>query len=173
MNDSRGHACGGHGAAVRRPTPGGVRQDRTGQPPGRRRIRRAPAGDRQCGRCGRQCEENRRRDRGRCTTVASHQLDVTATIGISIYPDDGPDAETLGQARGHGDDCAKNRGRNTYQFFERLMDMPAVVGRHRAPTASRRGVQCGTARSSPRTRHCWWPLDGHVPHVNVAAEENP
>ena len=59
-------------------------------------------------------------------TVASHQLDVTATIGISIYPDDGPDAETLVRRADTAMYCAKNRGRNTYQFFERLMDMPAV-----------------------------------------------
>jgi diguanylate cyclase (GGDEF)-like protein len=59
-------------------------------------------------------------------TVASHQLDVTATIGISIYPDDGPDPETLVRRADTAMYCAKNRGRNTYQFFERLMDTPAV-----------------------------------------------
>lgn len=59
-------------------------------------------------------------------TVGSDQLELTATIGISIYPDDGPDAETLVRRADTAMYCAKNRGRNTYQFFERLMDMPAV-----------------------------------------------
>ena len=59
-------------------------------------------------------------------TVGSHQLELTATIGISIYPDDGPDAETLVRRADTAMYCAKNRGRNTYQFFERLMDVPAA-----------------------------------------------
>ena len=59
-------------------------------------------------------------------TVGSCQLALTATIGISIYPDDGPDAETLVRRADTAMYCAKNRGRNTYQFFEQLMDMPAV-----------------------------------------------
>ena len=59
-------------------------------------------------------------------TVGNHRLELTATIGISIYPDDGPDAETLVRRADTAMYCAKNRGRNTYQFFQRLMDMPAV-----------------------------------------------
>jgi diguanylate cyclase (GGDEF)-like protein/PAS domain S-box-containing protein len=59
-------------------------------------------------------------------TVGRHRLELTATIGISIYPDDGPDAETLVRRADTAMYCGKNRGRNTYQFFERLMDLPAV-----------------------------------------------
>ena len=59
-------------------------------------------------------------------TVGNHQLELTATIGISIYPNDGPDAETLVRRADTAMYCAKHRGRNTYRFFERLMDMPAV-----------------------------------------------
>jgi len=58
--------------------------------------------------------------------VDGHQLHVTATIGISICPDDGADAETLimcaDTAMYHG----KAQGRNTYRFFAPSMNAQAV-----------------------------------------------
>ena len=58
--------------------------------------------------------------------VDGHQLHVTATIGISICPDDGADAETLimcaDTAMYHG----KAQGRNTYRFFAPSMNARAV-----------------------------------------------
>ena len=54
--------------------------------------------------------------------VAHHQLHVSATIGISIYPDDGPDAETLIKCADTAMYYAKGRGRNNYHFFERQMN---------------------------------------------------
>ncbi len=70
--------------------------------------------------------------------VAHHQLHVTTTIGISIYPDDGPDAETLIKCADTAMYHAKEAGRNNYQFFERDMNARAVerqwieAGLHRA-----------------------------------------
>jgi diguanylate cyclase (GGDEF)-like protein/PAS domain S-box-containing protein len=70
--------------------------------------------------------------------VAHHQLHVTVTIGISIYPADGPDAETLIKCADTAMYHAKDRGRNTFQFFEREMNARAVerqwieAGLHRA-----------------------------------------
>jgi predicted signal transduction protein with EAL and GGDEF domain len=58
--------------------------------------------------------------------VAHHQLHVNATIGISIYPDDGPDAETLIKCADIAMYHAKESGRNTYYFFERQMNARAV-----------------------------------------------
>ncbi|HSP91248.1 MAG TPA: diguanylate cyclase [Vicinamibacterales bacterium] len=58
--------------------------------------------------------------------VAHQPLHLTATIGISLYPDDGPDAQTLVRRADTAMYCAKSSGRNTYRFFERQMDMPAV-----------------------------------------------
>jgi diguanylate cyclase (GGDEF)-like protein/PAS domain S-box-containing protein len=58
--------------------------------------------------------------------VAHHQLHVTVTIGISIYPDDGCDAETLIKCADTAMYHAKERGRNSYQFFEREMNARAV-----------------------------------------------
>jgi diguanylate cyclase (GGDEF)-like protein/PAS domain S-box-containing protein len=70
--------------------------------------------------------------------VAHHQLHVTVSIGISIYPDDGPDAETLMKCADTAMYHAKDTGRNQYQFFERDMNARAVerqwieAGLHRA-----------------------------------------
>lgn len=70
--------------------------------------------------------------------VAHHQLHVTVTIGISIYPDDGPDAETLIKCADTAMYHAKESGRNNYQFFKRDMNARAVerqwieAGLHRA-----------------------------------------
>jgi diguanylate cyclase (GGDEF)-like protein/PAS domain S-box-containing protein len=70
--------------------------------------------------------------------IAQHQLHVTVTIGISIYPDDGPDAETLIKCADTAMYHAKQSGRNTYQFFEPAMNARAVerqwieAGLHRA-----------------------------------------
>ena len=70
--------------------------------------------------------------------VAHHQLHITATIGISIYPDDGPDAETLIKCADTAMYHAKGSGRNNYQFFEPDMNARAVerqsieAGLHRA-----------------------------------------
>ena len=50
-------------------------------------------------------------------SIEQHHLHIGASIGISIYPDDGRDAETLIR---HADAAmyhAKNKGRNGYQFF--------------------------------------------------------
>jgi diguanylate cyclase (GGDEF)-like protein/PAS domain S-box-containing protein len=58
--------------------------------------------------------------------VAHHQLHVTVTIGISIYPDDGPDAETLIKCADTAMYHAKERGRHTFQFFEEEMNARAV-----------------------------------------------
>ena len=58
--------------------------------------------------------------------VAYHQLHVAVTIGISIYPDDGPDAETLIKCADIAMYHAKESGRNNYHFFERQMNARAV-----------------------------------------------
>jgi diguanylate cyclase (GGDEF)-like protein/PAS domain S-box-containing protein len=70
--------------------------------------------------------------------VATHHLHVTASIGISIFPDDGPNAEALIKCADTAMYHAKDKGRNTYQFFERAMNARAVerqsieAGLHRA-----------------------------------------
>jgi EAL domain-containing protein (putative c-di-GMP-specific phosphodiesterase class I) len=58
--------------------------------------------------------------------IASHQLHVTGTIGISVYPDDGLDTETLMKGADTAMYHAKENGRNSYRFFEKEMNARAV-----------------------------------------------
>jgi diguanylate cyclase (GGDEF)-like protein len=51
---------------------------------------------------------------------------ITASIGISVYPDDGRDAETLIRCADTAMYHAKNKGRNNYQFFSNDMNVRAV-----------------------------------------------
>ena len=49
--------------------------------------------------------------------VAEHELVLTASIGIAIYPEDGEDVETLFKAADAAMFQAKQNGRNNYRFF--------------------------------------------------------
>jgi diguanylate cyclase (GGDEF)-like protein/PAS domain S-box-containing protein len=58
--------------------------------------------------------------------VNEHDLQITVSMGVSIYPDDGTDAETLVK---HADIAmlnAKESGRNNYQFFKPDMNEHAL-----------------------------------------------
>ncbi len=59
-------------------------------------------------------------------TIADHQLHVTTSIGISVYPDDGEDVETLIRNADTAMYHAKEKGRNNYQFFKNAMNVQAV-----------------------------------------------
>lgn len=54
------------------------------------------------------------------------ELHVSVSIGISIYPDDGQDADTLIKNADTAMYHAKEGGRNNYQFFEQNMNVLAV-----------------------------------------------
>lgn len=59
-------------------------------------------------------------------TIAGHALHIGGSMGVSVYPQDGADAETLVK---HADAAlyhAKNNGRHTYQFFDQKMNERAV-----------------------------------------------
>ncbi len=49
--------------------------------------------------------------------IEQHELQITLSVGISIYPDDGTDAETLVKNADIAMLNAKDNGRNNYQFF--------------------------------------------------------
>ncbi|HEY0563109.1 MAG TPA: EAL domain-containing protein [Methylophilus sp.] len=58
--------------------------------------------------------------------LANHQLHVTTSVGISIYPTDGEDAETLIKNADTAMYYAKEKGRNNFQFFKAEMNTRAV-----------------------------------------------
>ncbi len=58
--------------------------------------------------------------------IGKCQLYVTTSIGISVYPQDGLDAETLLKSADTAMYYAKEKGRNNYQFFKNEMNTRAV-----------------------------------------------
>jgi diguanylate cyclase (GGDEF)-like protein/PAS domain S-box-containing protein len=75
-------------------------------------------------------------------SVGAHDLRVTGSIGVALYPDDGTDAETLIK---HADVAmyhAKDHGRDSYRFFDRemnarLIERQAMEGRLRGAVERR------------------------------------
>ncbi len=57
--------------------------------------------------------------------IGKHDLKVTASIGLSTYPADGEDAETLIRNADSAMYRAKKNGRNNYRFFDSGQDAPA------------------------------------------------
>ena len=58
--------------------------------------------------------------------IDQHELHVTTSIGVSVYPDDGHDAETLIKNADTAMYQAKEKGRQSYQFFKPAMNVRAV-----------------------------------------------
>jgi diguanylate cyclase (GGDEF)-like protein/PAS domain S-box-containing protein len=56
-------------------------------------------------------------------TVDNKNLDISVSIGVSTYPSDGPDAESLMNKADTAMYEAKKQGRNNYQFFRRDMQV--------------------------------------------------
>jgi diguanylate cyclase (GGDEF)-like protein/PAS domain S-box-containing protein len=58
--------------------------------------------------------------------IDHHDLHITSSIGVSVYPDDGLDAETLIKNADAAMYQAKENGRQSYQFFKPEMNVRAV-----------------------------------------------
>jgi diguanylate cyclase (GGDEF)-like protein/PAS domain S-box-containing protein len=59
-------------------------------------------------------------------SVGGQDLDLTVSIGVSAFPSDGQDAETLIKNADTAMYHAKENGRNSYHFFEKDMNVRAV-----------------------------------------------
>ena len=55
-----------------------------------------------------------------------HELSTSVSIGISVYPDDGPDFDTLLKKADTAMYRAKAAGRNAYRYFDEQMNIEAV-----------------------------------------------
>lgn len=74
--------------------------------------------------------------------ISGHEIHVTLSIGISIYPDDGADAETMMRNADTAMYAAKTGGRNNYQFFKSEMNTH-MVRRMMIENGLRRAVKRG------------------------------
>jgi diguanylate cyclase (GGDEF)-like protein/PAS domain S-box-containing protein len=59
-------------------------------------------------------------------SIGPNELHISASIGVSVYPDDGLDAETLIKNADTAMYQAKENGRQSYQFFKASMNTRAV-----------------------------------------------
>jgi diguanylate cyclase (GGDEF)-like protein/PAS domain S-box-containing protein len=59
-------------------------------------------------------------------TIVNHLLQLTASIGVSVYPEDGTDPESLIQCADTAMHYAKEKGRNRNQFFKEEMNLHAA-----------------------------------------------
>jgi diguanylate cyclase (GGDEF)-like protein/PAS domain S-box-containing protein len=73
-------------------------------------------------------------------SIDHHDLHITTSIGVSVYPDDGPDAETLIKNADTAMYQAKENGRQSYQFFKPAMNVRAVE-RQSVEESLRRALQ--------------------------------
>nr|WP_322013258.1 EAL domain-containing protein [Paraburkholderia sp. J12] len=64
---------------------------------------------------------------GEAMVIDGREIFTTPSIGISIYPDDGSEAEPLMMRADQAMYGAKSRGRNVFQFFESTMTSSALA----------------------------------------------
>lgn len=76
-------------------------------------------------------------------SVDGQDLYISGSIGISVYPKDGEDAETLIQNADMAMYHAKERGRNNFQFFKVEMNRKAVGRRRSIESSLRRALDRG------------------------------
>jgi len=58
--------------------------------------------------------------------IEGHELTVSASIGIAVFPGDGEDVSTLLKHADVAMYCAKEQGRNAYHYFKPEMDVHAL-----------------------------------------------
>jgi diguanylate cyclase (GGDEF)-like protein len=73
--------------------------------------------------------------------IEKHDLQITATVGIAVYPDDGCDAETLIKNASVAMSNAKEQSHDSYGFFKPHMNEHAI---------ERQFLECGLRRALER-----------------------
>jgi diguanylate cyclase (GGDEF)-like protein/PAS domain S-box-containing protein len=91
-------------------------------------------------------------------SIAGQDLNIDSSVGISIYPEDGEDAETLIKNADTAMYHAKESGRNNFQFFKREMNLKAV---------ERQSLESSLRRALARKEF----LLHYQPKVNLASRE--
>ncbi|MGK5080395.1 EAL domain-containing protein [Janthinobacterium sp. HLX7-2] len=72
--------------------------------------------------------------------LQGHEVTVTVSVGISVYPDDGADADTLIQYADTAMYRAKEAGRDTFRFFTAEMNVQSMA-RLEMENALRRAIE--------------------------------
>ena len=75
-------------------------------------------------------------------TIEGHELVVTASLGIAMYPTDGETGEALIKAADSAMYAAKSNGRNTFQFYSEEMNS-AAFEKLSFETQLRQGIESG------------------------------
>jgi diguanylate cyclase (GGDEF)-like protein/PAS domain S-box-containing protein len=91
-------------------------------------------------------------------SIDQHDLYVTTSIGVSVFPDDGQDAETLIKNADTAMYQAKENGRQSYQFFKPAMNVRAV---------ERQSIEEGLRRALERAEF----MVHYQPKVNLRTGE--
>jgi diguanylate cyclase (GGDEF)-like protein len=122
VNSSLGHATGDRLLkAMAGRLRGMLRDGDTVRAPGRRRVRADP--ERPVERGGDLPRDAAHRRRARAPLeIDGKELVVTCSAGISLYPQDGPDVETLLKNADAAMYRAKEHGRNNFRFFTAEMN---------------------------------------------------
>jgi diguanylate cyclase (GGDEF)-like protein len=89
--------------------------------------------------------------------IEKHDLQITATIGIAVYPDDGSDAETLIKNASVAMSNAKEQSHDSYGFFKPHMNEHAI---------ERRFLECGLRHALERQEFVMY----YQPQIDLQTE---
>lgn len=100
---------------------------------------------------------------GRPLALSGRTLQVGASLGVALYPDDGADADTLLKHADVAMYAAKHRGKNNFQFFTPELNRVASERMH-LEAAMRVGLERGEFNA-----HFQPKVDGHGHIVGIEA----